>query len=155
MLRALHALVLEAVRFGWTMLVVQAVKAQLKIVRTMGGAYKLAITVKMPRWFVQVSYVDQDYSRVILSIANVLLFKKTLSGEKKKGFKPRMQDNMGFQVYLQVILTSCLLYSSVPSGWSSAATTICFLFTNCDWSAISSLRRFTVKPGQALTLSVG
>ena len=53
---------------------------------------------------------------VSLSIANVLLFKKTLSGEKKKGFKPRMQDNMGFQVYLQVILTSCLLYSSVPSG---------------------------------------
>ena len=99
-LRALHALELEAVRFGWTMLVVQAVKVQLKIVRTMGGAYKIAITVKMPRWFVQVSYVDQDYSRVILSIANVFLFKKTFSGEKKKGFKPRMQDNMGFQVYI-------------------------------------------------------
>ena len=48
-LRALHALVLEAVRFGWTMLVVQAVKVQLKIVHTMGGAYKIAITVKMPR----------------------------------------------------------------------------------------------------------
>ena len=39
----------EAVRFGWTMLVVQAVRVQLKIVRTMGGAYKIAITVKMPR----------------------------------------------------------------------------------------------------------
>ena len=48
-LRALHALELEAVRFGWTMSVVQAVKVQLKIVRTMDGAYKIAITVKMPR----------------------------------------------------------------------------------------------------------
>ena len=33
---------------------------------------------------VQVSYVDQDYSRVILSIANVLLFKKKIVGRKEK-----------------------------------------------------------------------
>ena len=37
-LRALHALELEAVRFGWTMSVVPAVKVQLKIVRTEDGA---------------------------------------------------------------------------------------------------------------------
>ena len=116
LLRALHALELEAVGFGWTISVVQAMKVHLQIVRTVDGAWKIAFTVKMPRWFVQVSFVDQDYSRVILSIANVLLFKKTLSGEKKKGFKPRMQGNMGFQVYLQMILTSFLHYSSVPSG---------------------------------------
>ena len=58
---------------------------------------------------------DQDSSRVILSIANVLLFQKTLSGEKRKGLKPRMQGTMGFQLYLQVIrLASLLLYFSVP-----------------------------------------
>ena len=83
-------------------------------------------------------------------------FKKTLSGEKKKGVKPRMQGNMGFQVYLQVILTSFLLYSmrSLRMIERCYLTTICLLFTNCD-SCISSLRRFTVKPGQGLTLSAG
>ena len=48
-LRALHALVLEAVKLGWTMCVVPAVKIQLKIVGTMGGAQKAASTVKTPR----------------------------------------------------------------------------------------------------------
>ena len=48
-LRALHTLVLEAVRFDWTMSVVPAVKVQLPIVRTVDGAWKIAVTVKMPR----------------------------------------------------------------------------------------------------------
>ena len=33
-----------------------------------------------------------------MSIANVLPFQKTLSGEKQKGLKPRMQVNMDFQL---------------------------------------------------------
>ena len=32
-----------------------------------------------------------------MSIVDVLSVQKTLSGEKQKGFKPRMQSNMGFQ----------------------------------------------------------
>ena len=48
-LRTVHALVLEAVKFGWMRCVVPAVKVQLKIVRTMDGAWKIAVIAKMPQ----------------------------------------------------------------------------------------------------------
>ena len=46
-LRALHALVLQAVKFGWTMCVAPAVKVQLSTVGTEDGVNIIAITIKM------------------------------------------------------------------------------------------------------------